>query len=202
MQQTRRIIFGIALLGILIVVSAVWINLPRPSRVLTVTPETTTGRARAALVVSPAPVTLAHTGSVLTQLRFPSAPEGFLQTLRQTQGVLQVEFDSKSSTLAVHHLPSGPSAKALAKIAADAGVIVRGEVLDLPLAVGDPHMDTCGSCGLVLYEKLQQKPGVHAVEVFLPVKNQLRLLVEPESITPTEVERFFADSQHGVPPSP
>ena len=204
MQQTRRIIRTLVLFVILIGVSLVWMNLPGPTRVVTVTPEITTGHVPAPLdsppITPPTPVPPAHTGTILTKLRLASAPGDFLQTLRQTSGVEQVEFDSSSSTLAIHHLPSGPSAKALARISAQAGIIVRGEVLDLPLTVDQPHMETCGSCGLVLYEKLQQKPGVHAVEVFLPTKNQLRLLVEPESISPLEVERFFADSQHGVSP--
>ena len=58
------------------------------------------------------------------------------------------------------------------------------------------------SCGLVIYEQLQKMPGVHAVEVFLPVKNQLRLLVEPASNTASEIAGFLTKSRHPATPDP
>lgn len=139
---------------------------------------------------------------VLTQLRLGGDPGTFLMTIRQFPGVEKADFNVKSSTLAITHLTGEPGPKALAALAEQAGLIVRGEVLDLPLALGNPHLETCGSCGFEIYEQLRKKPGVHAVEVFLPVKNQLRLLVEPESISPSEVDQFFKESLQAAHQSP
>jgi hypothetical protein len=117
-------------------------------------------------------------------------------------GVETAEFDAKSSNLIITHAPEGPSAKALAALAEEAGLVVRGEVMDLPLALANPHLETCGSCGLAIYEELQKMPGVHAVEVFVPVKNQLRLLVEPESKTASEIAAFLNQSRHSATSNP
>lgn len=140
--------------------------------------------------------------SVLTQLRLAADPGTFLLTVRHLPGVEKAEFDTRSSTLAITHRTSGPGAKEVAELAGQAGLTVQGEVMDLPLKLPNPHLDTCGSCGFEIYEKLRKKDGVRAVEVFLPVKKQLRLLVEPESVTPSEVDRFFTESLQATHHSP
>jgi hypothetical protein len=150
---------------------------------------------------APAPAAL-PTQSIRTQLRLAADPGGVLQEIRQMPGVEAAEFDAKSSNLVITHSPSGPSAKALAASAEQAGLVVRGEVMDLPLALEIPHLETCGSCGLVIYEQLQKKPGVRAVEVFIPMKKQLRLLVEPESNTASGIAALLAESQHPATQSP
>ncbi len=156
----------------------------------------------AASVTSP-PVPVAPVPqSIRTQLRLAADPGAVLEKIRQLAGVETAEFDAKSSNLVIIHPPGGPSAKALAAMAEQAGLVVRGEVMDLPLAMETPHLETCGSCGLVVYEQLQKKPGVHAVEVFVPVKNQLRLLVAPESNTASEIAGFLTRSRHPAPPNP
>lgn len=140
--------------------------------------------------------------SIRTQLRLAADPGAVIDKIRQTPGVETAEFDAKSSNLVITHPPGGPSAKALAAAAEQAGVVVRGEVMDLPLAMENPHLETCGSCGLVIYEQLQKMPGVHAVEVFVPVKNQLRLLVVPESNTASDIADFLTRSRHPATSNP
>ena len=162
-----------------------------------------TSPAAPAVPVTSAPAPLASAAqSIRTQFRLAAAPGALVEKIRQFPGVESAEFDAKSSNLVITHAPGGPSAKVLADLAGQAGLVVRGEVLDLPLALEIPHLETCGSCGLVIYEQLQKRPGVHAVEVFLPVKNQLRLLVEPESNTASEIAGFLTKSRHPATPDP
>lgn len=194
MLKTHKIAFGIFLL---LAVFMAWTRFSRPPDAIQAPVEKPSVEAPVdvpqTVVPPPAPTPLPQT-FVLTQLRLESDPGTFLVTVRQLPGVEKAEFNAKSSTLAITHLPQGPGPKALTALAEQAGLVVRGEVLDLPLALGNSHLNTCGSCGFEIYEQLRKKPGVHAVEVFLPVKNQLRLLVEPESIPPSEVSRFFTES--------
>lgn len=150
-------------------------------------------------LISPPVPAAPVTEFIRTQLRLAAAPGDLLEKIRQLPGVESAEFDAKSSNLIITHPPGGPSAKALAESAEQAGLVVRGEVMDLPLAMENTHLETCGSCGLIIYEQLQKMPGVRAVEVFVPVKNQLRLLVEPESNTAAGIADFLGKPRHPNP---
>ena len=70
----------------------------------------------------------------------------------------------------------------LSQMVVDSGLPVRGEVLNLPLHLGN-HAQGCGSCGYEVFKKLGAEPGVIAVEVFVPVHDQLRLLTKPGTLT-------------------
>lgn len=159
------------------------------------TPEASPAETNTQAVSAPAP-TAPPPASEKIQLRLASDPGNLLEKIRLLPGLETAEFDSKSSNLLISQRPGGPSAKELAKAAEEAGLVVRGEVKDLPLTFANSHLETCGSCGLVIYEQLQQKTGIRAVEVFLPVKNQLRLLVEPSSNPAPEIAEFLSKSRH------
>lgn len=179
------------------------VSLERHARLpTTISVETTAPAEPSVTVASPAVLAAPTAPFIRTQLRLAAAPGDVLDKIRDLPGVESAEFDAKSSNLVVTHASEGPSAKALAEVAGQAGLVVRGEVLDLPLTLEDPHLETCGSCGLVIYERLQKKSGVHAVEVFLPVKNQLRLLVEPGSNATSEVTDILSNSSHTDYPAP
>lgn len=177
----------------------------KPAAQISASVEKTPPPARASLAPTPVPdplppVETVITEAVVTQLRLAADPGAFLARIRQVPGITQVAFDGKSFTLTITHDSAEHSPKSLATMAEQAGLDVRGEVLDLPLALAGSHLETCGSCGYQLYAELQKKSGVHAVEVFIPVKNQLRLLVEPESITPFEISRLISVAKHAPTP--
>lgn len=184
---------------LLFIMIAAWVAWrPVPERPHAVTPPAEEAPAQVAVAPTPLPDPAPPSSdSVITQLRLAANPGPFMETLRQVAGVEKAEFDAKSSNLVISHRPDGPSSGKLAELATQANLVVLGEVLDLPLAFGEKsHLSSCGSCGFEVHQELEKKPGVHAVEVFLPVENQLRLLVVPESITPSEIDRFFAEPRH------
>lgn len=200
MRKTHLIVLCFAVAGILAVGIFVSGNRPHAPQTAAIRVETTAPLEPAETAVPrPAPTTPA-TQTVRTQLRLAADPKYFVEKIRQIPGVETADFDAKSSNLVITHPPGGLSAKVLAAAAEEAGLVVRGEVMDLPLAMEIAHLETCGSCGFVIYQQLQKKPGVRAVEVFLPIKNQLRLLVEPESNTAAEIAGFLTQSRHPAAP--
>ena len=202
-QKPHKIVLGHSLPVILIGVFVAWVGFSDRPETIAKQEDEISGETpvRATQIITPKPGPIpSATDTVLTKLRLGTEPGAFLMSVRQVQGVVKVEFDAKSSTLAVTHLPSGPGAKAMAALAMKAGLVVQGEVMDLPLALETTHLETCGSCGLVIYEQLQKTRGVHAVEVFLPIKNQLRLLIEPASNTASGIADFINQSRHPATP--
>ncbi len=196
MRKTHLIALGLAVPAVLLVVFfASMSRAPVPQPVGMPGKIPSPSEPAATLVSQPAPAEPVSQ-SIRTQLRLTGNPGKGLEVIRQLPGVETAEFDTKSSNLVITHSPDGPSAKALAEAAGNAGLVVRGEVMDLPLGLESPHLETCGSCGFAIYEQLQKKPGIHAVEVFLPIKNQLRLLVEPESYTDAEIDGFLTETRH------
>lgn len=199
MRKTHLIVFCLAVPVLLSVTFFVRMKRPYAPHSAASVVETSSPAEHAAPLTSPP---AAAPGSIRTQLRLAADPGAILEKIREVPELETAEFDAKSSNLVITHPPGGPSAKSLATLAEQAGLVVRGEVMDLPLAMEIPHLETCGSCGLVIYEQLRKKPGVHAVEVFLPVKNQLRLLVEPSSHTASEIAGFLTTSRHPASPTP
>lgn len=204
-MPTNRLPIALGAL-LLLFIAAMWVarnripDAPKTVAIAAMPSVETSNQAALKQVLPTTPVPPAHE-SVVTQLRLGSDPGNFLETLRQVPGVTQASFDAKTSNLVISHQPNGPLAGKLAELTAQAGLDVKGEVMDLPLAFGEKsHVATCGSCGFEVYESLRKKPGVHAVEVFLPIENQLRLLVVPESITPSEIDRFIAEPRHAATP--
>lgn len=197
----RKISLSAALVGALLVVW--WMGRPSSSP-FSPPPEgkvSTPSQIASAPAALPSPEPKISRSPIQIKLRLAASAQPFLARLQQVPGIITAEFSATTSDLVVRQSYGAFTATSLAKFAEDSGVSVRGEVLDLPL-VTDSHFSTCGSCGFILYQQLEKSPGVHAVEVFLPSRSQLRLLVAPDSQRAEDIAALLAAQKNQKTPHP